>query len=76
MAIQNSPPIITNLPLQYPLAVPENSELSVSVFHVLVEDVNSGDAHTYSATFTPETASAFFSIDTNGMNRLQMNTVL
>nr|XP_022298872.1 protein dachsous-like [Crassostrea virginica] len=65
VAIQNSPPIITNLPLQYPLAVPENSGLSVSVFHVLVEDVNSGDAHTYSATFTPEAASVFFSIDTN-----------
>ena len=68
MTIQNSPPVITNLPLDPPIPVAENSAQSVSVFQVSVEDVNSGDTHTYSATFMPETTSNLFTIDTNSKN--------
>lgn len=65
VVILNSAPVISNLPRTTALQVSENSGLSVSVFQVSIEDANSGDTHTYSATFTPEIASSLFSIDSN-----------
>ncbi|XP_052692955.1 cadherin-23-like [Crassostrea angulata] len=65
VVILNSPPVISNLPLTSVLTVPENSGLSASVFQVLVDDINSDDTHTYTATFNPEIGSSLFSIDAN-----------
>ena len=63
VVILNSAPVISNLPRTTALQVSENSGLSV--FQVSIEDANSGDTHTYSATFTPDIASSLFSIDSN-----------
>lgn len=60
----NTAPVITNLPLASPISVPENSALSASVFQVSVSDVNTGDTHTYSASYNPGLGSTLFSFNT------------
>nr|XP_022309583.1 protocadherin Fat 4-like [Crassostrea virginica] len=60
----NTAPVITNLPISSPISVPENSALSASVFQVSVSDVNTGDTHTYSASYNPSLGSSLFSFNT------------
>lgn len=60
----NTAPVITNLPLASPISIPENSALSSSVFQVSVSDVNTGDTHTYSASYNPGLGSTLFSFNT------------
>ncbi|XP_063407101.1 protocadherin Fat 3-like [Mytilus trossulus] len=61
----NTAPVIDNNIQSYVPVVLENSALGSSVYQVTITDPDVGDVHTYSATFTPSTASNYFSIDSS-----------
>ena len=62
----NNAPTMTNLPLVSSQLVEENAALGSSVFQVSISDADSGQTHTYSATFSPGWASTYFTIGASG----------
>lgn len=63
----NDPVTITNLPLSVSVSVPENSVLATPVFTVSIQDVDAGQAHSYTLTSSPAVGTSYFAIDSSGV---------